>query len=116
MRPLLNGATLSGRVMLLLNDDDELPTSPDPDETELATRLGSQGLQAVDAALVGHAQRKWLKVARVVLDALRSAGFAVEDDATCLHVRRIGELVRCGVLEAHGNLRRPRFSEVRLPS
>jgi hypothetical protein len=103
MRPLLNGGTLGGRVMLLLDDDDELPIAPDRDETELATRLGSQGLQAVDAALVGHAQHNWLKVARVVLDALRSGGFPVEDDATCVHVRRISELVRAGVLEAQGN-------------
>jgi hypothetical protein len=102
--------------MLLLDDDDELAASPDPDETELATRLGPLGLQGVDAALVNHAQRKWLKVARVVIDALRSGEFCVEEDAIRLHVRRIGELVRAGRLEAQGNLRRPRFSEVRLPS
>jgi hypothetical protein len=102
--------------MLLLDDDDELAASPDLDETELAARLGPQGLQSVDAALVGHARRNWLKVARVVIDALQSGGFPVEDDATSLHVRRIGELVRLGRLEAQGNLRRPRFSEVRLPS
>lgn len=37
--------------MLLLDDDDQLPASADGGEIALAARLGTEGLQAVDAAL-----------------------------------------------------------------
>ena len=70
--------------MLLLDDDDELPESPEPGEVALAARVGRNRLQAIDAALknrpsacenrvrirtafselVGHARPTWLKVAR----------------------------------------------------
>ena len=102
--------------MLLLDDDDELPESPEPGEVVLAARLGLNGLQAIDAALVGHARSTWLKVARVVHEALDSGCFAVEDDTVDLHVRRVVSLVASGKLESQGNLRRPRWSEVRLPN
>jgi hypothetical protein len=100
--------------MLLLDDDDELLTLPEPSEAKLSAQLGEQGLRAIDAALMSHARPTWLKVARVVHDALSSGGFRIANDVVDLHVRRIGELVRLGLLEAQGNLRRPRFSEVRL--
>src|SRR5688572_23394878 len=78
-RSHLNASALGGRAMLFLDDDDELPASPEPSEAELATRLGSDGLRAIDAALARHAESRSLKVARVVVDALRSSGFAVAD-------------------------------------
>jgi hypothetical protein len=101
--------------MLLLDDDDELPMLPEPSEATLVARLGSKGIEAIDAVLLGHTRRTWLKVARVVFDGLRAGGFPADDDVVYLHVRRIAELVRTGQLESQGNLRRPRFSEVRLP-
>jgi hypothetical protein len=100
--------------MLLLDDDDELPLEPDQDEASLAARLGSDGLRAVDTVLIGQATRRWLKVARIVADALRARGLPISDDAVDLHVRRVMVLVGLGTLEARGNLRRPRWSEVRL--
>jgi len=102
--------------MLLLDDDDELPESPVPSEVVLAARVGLNGLQAIDAALVCHAKPTWLKVARVVHEALDAGGFAVEDDTVDLHVRRVVSLVASGKLELQGNLRRPRWGEVRLPN
>jgi Protein of unknown function len=101
--------------MLLLDDDDELPTLPNPSEAKLSVQVGEQGLRAIDAALVSHAKPSWLKVARVVHDALGSGGFVITDEVVRLHVRRVAALVEVGSLEAQGNLRRPRFSEVRLP-
>jgi len=100
--------------MLLLDDDDELPALPEPGEFALTEQLGPHGLHMVDDALLAHAKPTWLKVARIVHDALNSGGFAIEDDAVDLHVRRVGELVRSGLLDAQGNLNRPRFSEVRV--
>ncbi len=101
--------------MLLLDDDGELPASPEPSEATLSVQLGEQGLRAVDAALVSHARPSWLKVARVVHHALKSGRFQIQDDVVNLHVRRVAELVKAGLLDAQGNLRHPRFSEVRLP-
>ncbi len=103
--------------VLLLDDNDQLPTVPDEVETKAATQLGADGLRAIDDALGKCAQRRWLKVARVVADALRAGGFPVSDDAyVCLHARRVISLVDSGVLEAKGDLRRPRWSEVRRPA
>ena len=102
--------------MLLLDDDDELPPAADEGEIVLASRLGSEGLQAIDATLTKHAQHRWLKVARIVFDALKAGGFSTSDEAHVrLHVRRVRTLVDSGVLDAQGNLHRPRWSEVRLP-
>jgi hypothetical protein len=81
-----------------------------------AAQLGPDGLQAIDDPLVSYARSTWIKVARVVHDALDSASFAVDDDTVDLHVRRVASLVAAGKLESQGNLRRPRWSEVRLPS
>ena len=101
--------------MLLLDDDDELPLLPDEAEASLASQLGEQGLRAIDDALGKQARRTWLKVARVVFDALKAGGFEASNDASIhLHVRRVITLADAGVFEAQGNLRRPRWSEVRL--
>ncbi len=102
--------------MLLLDDDDELPTLPGEEELELSLQLGSETLLAIDAALVDHARAQWLKVARVVHDAIKARGFAFDDSVIDLHVRRVIQLVDANVLEAQGNLRRPRWSEVRTPA
>ncbi len=102
--------------MLLLDDDDELPESPHEEEVALAAQFGAQGLAMIDQTLVRFTRASWLKSARVVADAVQAGGFAVLDDAYVdLHVRRLIDLVRTGQLEAQGDLRKPRFSEVRLP-
>ena len=101
--------------MLLLDDDDELPSVPDDAEAMLTAQLGADGLRAIDEALRRHSREGWLKGARVVVDALKTGGFPISEDAYVdLHARRLMTLVESGVLEARGNLRRPRWSEVRL--
>ncbi|HEV8245205.1 MAG TPA: hypothetical protein VGP93_05530 [Polyangiaceae bacterium] len=98
-----------------MDDDDELPASPDEGETALVAQLGAHALLAIDVTLKSHNQRRWLKVARVVAEALKAGGFAVWNDSHVhLHVRRVIGLVDSGSLEAKGNLLRPRWSEVRL--
>jgi hypothetical protein len=102
--------------MLLLDDDDRVPASPTEAEATLAGSLGTAGLAAVDAAIVSATGPKWLKVARVVWDAIKAGGYATDEEQVQLHVRRVIALVDAGKLEAQGNLYRPRFSEVRLPT
>jgi hypothetical protein len=74
-------------------------------------------LRALDEALCAHAERRWLKVAMVIARALRAAGLdAFGSGCVHLRARRVIALVESGALEAKGNLRRPRWSEVRLPA
>jgi hypothetical protein len=102
--------------MRLLHDD-ELPEIPDSGEAEMTAKLGEAGLRAIDETLCGCAKTSWLKVARVVADALDAGGFHSFGDAPVdLHVRRIIELAHAGAIESRGNLRKPRWSEVRLPT
>jgi hypothetical protein len=70
---------------------------------------------SLDEALVRAAQRGWSKVARIAVDAIKARGFSTDEEQVHLHIRRIIALVEAGTLEAQGNLRRPRFSEVLLP-
>lgn len=101
-------------TMLLVDDDDALPALPDERETELTAQLRADGLNRIDENLRHHTHDHWLKVARVVADAVRDGGFSLTDENVVrLHVRRIGFLVESGALEAQGNLRQPRWSEVR---
>lgn len=101
--------------MLLLDDNDELPSQPTDEELAFGEALGSVGQSAIDAALLKHAQKRWLKVARVVSQAMADSGHDVWQDAKLQFcVRRVIRLVDSGVLEAQGDLRKPRWSEVRL--
>jgi len=102
--------------MLLLDNDDQLPASPTQAEVALADALGPAGLAAIDGAIVKSAHQRWQKVARVVIDAIEAGGFSPEEEQVQLHIRRVIALVDAETLEAQGNPRRPRFSEVRLPA
>ncbi len=100
--------------MLLLHDDDELPASPSTEETALARKLGAVGLAAVDATLLDQVDDRLQKGAMVVSRALRMSGHAPWSDGQVeLYVRRLIALVEAGALVGVGNLRKPRWSEVR---
>ena len=101
--------------MLLLDDDDELPSTPAQGEASLTAKLSAEALERIDAALIHAARPSWLKVARIVYEAVEAGRFDPSDDGCLhLHVRRIIQLTHVGALEAQGNLRRPRWSEVRI--
>jgi hypothetical protein len=101
--------------LLLIDDNDQLPAEPSDGETILAEAVGAAGLEAVDHALRSATQPRWLKVARVVIDAIKAGGHGADEARVHLYARRVIALVDAGALEAQGNLRRPRFSEIRLP-
>ena len=95
-------------------DDESIPASPSDGERALAAQLGVDGLRSIDATLKSHTQSRWVKAARVVVDALASERFPTDNDHFDLHARRLIALVESGALEGQGNLLRPRWSEVRL--
>jgi hypothetical protein len=80
-------------------------------------RLISVDASHFDALILSFAETRWLKVARVLGHAL-----AESSDATTMQVGdtylggRIAALVRQGLLEAQGDTRNWRHSEVRLPA
>jgi hypothetical protein len=102
--------------VLLVDDDEQVPESPTDREKALLDSVAPEVLLAIDEAIVAAAGSRWLKVARIVFDAIKAGGFSTVDEQVQLHVRRMIALVRAGRLEAQGNLLRPRFSEIRLPS
>jgi hypothetical protein len=68
----------------------------------------------IDAAILSFTQDRWLKVARIAaqtLDVIGQDGIAAERAVGT----RIETLVRDGKLEAQGDLKRWRWSEVRPP-
>lgn len=102
--------------MLLLDDDDELSLVATAHEVAFAASLGDEGLAAIDERLLRHASAAQHKVARVIDEALEEAGFDPwEDGCVELHARRIIALVEAGRLQGFGRLRKPRWSEVRVP-
>jgi tetratricopeptide (TPR) repeat protein len=96
-------------------DEPALPESPDEEEAALATKLGADGLEAVDAALLKHMRARYQKAARVIGDAIEDGGFPIDDSHVRLFARRLNVLADAGVLSARGNLHKPYRSEVRLP-
>jgi len=96
-------------------DEWQLPDTPDADETALADNLGADGLAKADATLLKWVRPQWHKVARVLCDTIETDDFAITDTLVRVYLRRLIALVDGGAIESAGNVRRPRFSEVRLP-
>jgi hypothetical protein len=95
-------------------DEGEVPITPDEREQRLTAELGERGLIAIDEAILGAADLHWRKVARVVVRACNAQGVRLTDEHVHLYVRRLILLVDAGLLESQGNVRQPRWSEVRL--
>lgn len=93
----------------------QLPESPDENEAMLTAQLGPEGLAKADATLLRWVPQRWAKVARVVSEAIEDDDFDPTDTLLSVYLRRLIALVDAGAIESAGNLRRPRFSEVRLP-
>lgn len=100
--------------MLLLDDEAELPDSPSAEEAKLAESLGEAGIKAIDEQIFRASGTQWLKVARVIHGALDAGAFDITKGVVDLHARRVIALVGQDKLAARGNLRKPRFSEVKV--
>lgn len=102
--------------MLLLDDEAELPASPSAEELNLAKQIGEAGLKTLDQKLIKNATGTWRKAAMILVEAIGEGGFQMTSEAAVhLHARRLSLIVQNGSLEAQGNLKKPRFSEVRTP-
>ena len=98
----------------MTDDEVEVPETPGVDELQLTVELGEHGLRNIDDALKKAADGKFLKVARIIVQALKAMQVQPTDLYVNVCVRRILALVEEGIMETRGNVRRPRGSEARL--
>ncbi|MGH7123697.1 MAG: DUF3658 domain-containing protein [Stellaceae bacterium] len=93
----------------------QLRTENAPLRVVSETGLSSAPITFYDDELLSYAETRWLKVARIVGEALANQqGFARCDDL--LLAARVCALANAGRLEARGNPLKMRFSEARLPA
>jgi hypothetical protein len=94
-------------------DEDEDDCKSDELEAE---NVSEEWIARIDAALLAHTTTTFRKVAKIIILAMESVPNAPENVTDCFYSQRIRQLVRSGLMESQGNLRRMRYSEVRLPS
>lgn len=94
--------------------DFDPPLSAD-DHASIA-KLTANQLALIDEALLANASNSWRKLARVACAAMDATKPGVMGIPDIYFAQRIALLVGQGKLEAQGDMRRMRFSEVRFPS
>jgi len=73
----------------------------------------------IDQLLLSFCERRWLKVARIIgntMRALEQRDTKIGNDIADAIDSRLAVLVGSGQLEAQGNIKNSRYSEVRLPT
>jgi hypothetical protein len=92
---------------------------PDPplsqEQTAVAASLSAELIGKIDAALLGHANKRNRKVAMLVGLTMMDNTLRAPGLPDLYYAQRVKELVRKGLLVAEGNLDYMRYSEVRLP-
>ena len=86
------------------------------DDHDNIAKLTANQLALMDEALLAYASNSWRKLARVACAAMDATKPSVAGIPDIYFAQRIALLVSQGRLEAQGNMRRMRFSEVRFPS
>ncbi|HWU70370.1 MAG TPA: DUF3658 domain-containing protein [Pseudoxanthomonas sp.] len=97
------------------SDNHDDPPLDDQDLMAIAA-LTQDDLVAIDQALLANSGGEWKKVALVVSMAMDAHPDRYHDIPDIFYGQRVMELVASGELESQGNLRRMRFSEIRLAS
>ncbi len=67
----------------------------------------------IDAAVLSNVTRHWAKVAMVAVKSMDQLSLPTTDESLETILRRVEALVAIGRIEAQGNLKLPRHSEVR---
>jgi len=86
------------------------------EELRKIEQLSASEITQIDQTLLTNAAPQWRKVARVVGTSMIELKSRVAGIPDLYYSQRVAKLVSDGKLESQGNLRRMRFSEVRLPS
>ena len=99
----LNGRTIEEQDDPGLHEDDEIAIAA----------LGESDLATIDGAILARCEEHWRKVAYIVGSAMMDMPERFDRIPDLFYAVRVRALVEAGLLEAQGNLRRMRFSEVR---
>lgn len=91
----------------------EFGTLLDAEETATVEALSPDDISAIDGALLDATSSNWSKVAMVLSKQMKSRPGVPDDVPLEFYWSRLCDMVARGELEAQGNLRRARFSEVR---
>ncbi|WP_444897044.1 DUF3658 domain-containing protein [Microbulbifer sp. SSSA005] len=96
---------------------EEIPFDPDltPEQEELVGKLSDKEIEEIDHALISSAGKHYRKVAMVVAMAMSDLEQKIEGIPDVFYSQRVSTLVAQGKLMSQGNLKRMRFSEVKLP-
>jgi hypothetical protein len=92
---------------------DDPPLSAE--EKQFIGALSLEFLARIDEALLANCTNDWRKVAFVVGMTMLRIKYKAPDVPDMYFAQRVIQLVEKGLLESRGNLRRMRFSEVRIP-
>ena len=95
-------------------DQEEIREPLDPEELALVAALTADEVESIDRAILQAASPRWAKVARIVGGFLRAQPGIPADIPLEFVWERLCLLVERGELEAQGDLRGWRSSEVRL--
>jgi hypothetical protein len=85
-----------------------------PDEERLAAMLTQAQLAEIDAALLRACSPRSRKLAMVIATAMHDLPQRIDGLPDVFYAKRVSAMVASGKLAAIGDLRRMRYSEVRL--
>ncbi len=100
----------------MTGDETELDSEPTLQQQRLIDQLTPGQVSQVDTELLANCATQWRKVARVVGTTMLQFNGRFRGIPDVFFAKRVALLVAAGKLEAQGNLKRMRFSEVRLPA
>jgi len=84
------------------------------EERKIADALSREELEEIDSMLLSQASSQWRKVARVVGFSMMDFGDKYDELPDTFFLERVISLVEEQKLESDGNLKKMRYSEVRL--
>ena len=95
---------------------DDIPQDPPltPEQEKLLANLTDEDLEIIDAALMNNITEQWRKMARVIGITMRDLEGNYYGLPDLFYGERIRALREKSLFESHGDLRKMRYSEVRL--
>ena len=96
---------------------DDIPEDPPltPEQEQLVAILSKSDLEEIDAALMKSITNQWRKVARVIGTTLIEFNGRFKGIPDLYYGHRIRKLKEKGLFESQGDLKKMRYSEIRLP-
>jgi hypothetical protein len=97
----------------MTSDDDDLNVVLDDEDTKAIAALTVEDVAAIDEAILSKLTSHWQKTAFVIAISMYAYPDRYDDIPDVFYGQRVLALAQKGLLEASGDLRKWRFSEVR---